>query len=444
MADHTFTADLYNILSAYPHTRVCWIAYSGGLDSHVLLHILGAIRSQISQQLTAVHINHGLHPDAKSWQRHCEAVCHDYRIKYITFDITLPSTFDCGIEALAREHRYGVFSDLLDDHDLLLTAHHMNDQAETILLQMLRGTGTDGLAGIPQSRAFAKGWLLRPLLKYSKEQLRDYALRQSLDWIEDSGNKTDKYDRNFLRNRVMPLLLARWPGALKTLRRAAGHQADASAIIRHLSRQDLLSNNNGDLSRLDLDSLQELSVARQRQLLRTWIKANHMAVPGAHLIEKINTELINAGVDRNPCISWGTVEVRRYHRCLYIMHTLPGHDIQQINSWDISGLLHLSSGDLSAMPVAGSGIKRALLSDRMVEVRFRRGGERLGPADHGTVKKLLQEKRVLPWLRDRLPLIFHRHRLIAVADIWIASDYISGPGEPAWRIKWTWRIGARR
>ncbi|MCK5669303.1 MAG: tRNA lysidine(34) synthetase TilS, partial [Gammaproteobacteria bacterium] len=185
----SFQTKIKDILSEYPDAETCWIAYSGGLDSHVLLHVLASIQNEINPKLVAVHINHGISSDADLWGKHCQKTCQDHTIEFQTFSVDLSQKSDKGTEAFAREKRYEVLGGVMNSHDLLLTAHHMDDQLETILLQLLRGSGPDGLVGMPQAREFSKGILLRPLLDYSREQIHEYASSESLSWVEDESNK---------------------------------------------------------------------------------------------------------------------------------------------------------------------------------------------------------------------------------------------------------------
>jgi len=258
-----------DIISEYQDAETCWIAFSGGLDSHVLLHVLAKIRNEIKPELVAVHVNHGMSHDAESWTKHCQKKCEDYAIKFQSFCVDLSQKSDKGVEAFAREKRYEVFRDLINSHDLLLTAHHMNDQVETIILQLMRGSGPDGLVGMPQSREFSEGLLVRPLLDYSRKELHDYALSESLNWVEDDSNKSNKYDRNYLRNKIIPVLLTRWPGALKTVQRAARHQADARNLINEISSNDLEVVCKSEYTKLELSEFHNLSYVRKKNVLRT-------------------------------------------------------------------------------------------------------------------------------------------------------------------------------
>jgi len=437
----SFQPNLKDILSGYPDAETCWIAYSGGLDSHVLLHLLAEIKNDIKPELVAVHINHGMNDSAGLWEKHCQKTCEKYGIELQTFSVDLSHNNNKGVEAFAREKRYEVFGNLIRSHDLLLTAHHMNDQVETIFLQLMRGSGPDGLAGMPQVREFSKGFLLRPLLDYSREDIHDYALKKSLSWVEDDSNKSNKYDRNFVRNKIIPELLTRWPGALKTVQRVAKHQADVRSLINEISKSDLVKLCDSDYRKLDISEFDNLSYIRKKNVLRACIKINKLNTPNARIIEKIIAEVIHANTDRNPCIRWQGGEVRRYRGYLYIMKSLVAHDVEMNKPWKLEESLKLTSGCLRAVSGIGNGIKKDMLSNDRVEIRYRQGGEQIRPSGRTglhELKKLFQEQGVLPWLRDRIPLIFYENELIAVADLWVESKYAASESEAAWQIIWDW------
>jgi tRNA(Ile)-lysidine synthase len=315
----------------------------------------------------------------------------------------------------------------------------MDDQLETILLQLLRGSGPDGLVGMPQAREFSKGILLRPLLDYSREEIHDYALSESLSWVEDESNKSNKYDRNFLRNKIIPELLTRWPGALKTVQRAAKHQAEARSLINEIAGNDLDVVCDSEYIKLDLSGFDNLSGIRKKNVLRAWIKKNKLETPNARIIEKIITEVVHANIDRNPCVKWKGGEIRRYRGYLYIMKSLPPHDVEMSKPWNLEETLELTSGCLKAIFGKGHGIKKDMLSNNIVEIRYRQGGEQIklpGRKETHDLKKLFQEHGVPPWIRDRIPIIYYENKLIAVADFWIESKYAASESEAAWQIIW--------
>jgi len=385
--------------------------------------------------------NYGKSDDADLWVKHCQRICEDLVIEFQTFSVDLSHKSDKGTEAFAREKRYEVLGNLISSHDLLLTAHHMDDQVETILLQLMRGSGPDGLVGMPQARELSKGILLRPLLDYSREKIRDYALSESLSWVEDESNKSNKYDRNFLRNRIIPELITRWPGALKTMQRAARHQAEARSLINEISGSDLDVVCESIYTKVDISRFNNLSGIRKKNVLRAWIKKNKLDMPDAQIIEKIIAEVIHANTDRNPCVKWKGGEIRRYRGYLYIMKLLPAHDVDLNKRWDLDESLKLTSGYLKAVSGKGSGIKKDMLSNDIVEIRYRQGGEQIRPSgrvETHELKKLFQAQGILPWLRDRIPLIYHKNELIAVADLWVESKYAATEDEAAWQIIWEW------
>lgn len=441
----SFLTHVKDILSEYPDAETCWIAYSGGLDSHVLLHVLAAIKTELKLELIAVYINHGISPCADQWQEHCRHICENYGMEFRSYSVEISQKTDQGIEALAREKRYEIFGDLMKTDDLLLTAHHLNDQVETMLLQLLRGSGPDGLVGMPQSRKFSAGYLLRPLLAYAKEYIHEYAFKESLYWVEDESNESNDYDRNFLRNKILPELFTHWPGALKTIQRAIAHQVDAKELIHEIATADLLSVCENDFAKINLQKFDALSCIRKKYVLRAWIKKNKLKIPNVHVIDRIIQEVILAHTDRNPGIEWHGAEIRRYREYLYIMPALPAHDVQVRTPWNMQQTLQLTSGILSATSIiagiADSGIRKDMLPEGNVEVRYRQGGEkiRLPNREHThDLKKLFQETGVLPWLRERIPLIYYEDILIAVGDLWIEHKYAATASEPAWQIKWQW------
>lgn len=437
---HSLPLYLKHILLQYNKVKVCWIAYSGGMDSHVLLHMAVAIKNEINAKLIAVHVNHAISHNAMSWEQHCKRICQGYGVDLQSFVIDVSHNNMHGTEALARELRYEIFSKLMQPNDLLLTAHHMNDQIETVLLKLMRGSGPDGLSGIASCKLFATGHLLRPLLNFSRSILRDYALQESLQWVEDESNLLTIQDRNYLRNNVVPLLLKRWPSALKIVQRSAKHQLDYSNLINEISNHDLQTVCDGnDCTKINLLKFNDLSLIRQQHVLRAWFKKNKLSIPNAQLITTINKTVINAYIDRNPCVKWQGSEIRRYRNYLYLMQSSPKHDTKVVSLWSLQETLELGAGCLSAVHGQGNGIKRAMVSDGTVEIRYRQGGETIKPPGHEhakRLKKLFQEIGLPPWLRDRVPLIFYSDQLIAVTDLCVAEHYAAKQLEPSWQIKW--------
>jgi tRNA(Ile)-lysidine synthase len=407
------------------------VACSGGLDSTVLLHSLASVRDSLGLPLVAVHVNHGLHADAPAWEAHCSAGARHLDIQFLSRKVVIAADDKRGPEAAARAARYAAISEMMQPFDCVLSAHHEDDQAETLLLNLLRGSGPGGLAGIGAFQTFSSGWLMRPMLDVSRRAIEHYAREHGLDWIDDPSNAQSRFDRNFLRREVIPMLLKRWPAAVPRLAHSARLAAEAHALQRELADIDLLS--CGSFSRIDCVALRRLSPERQRNVLHRAIElAGLPAAPSKRLFEVVRS-MLPARDDSEPLIAWPGAELRRYRDTLYLSAPLPtslpesqqvlqadGRPVDLGSGYGTLRLVTEPEGGLSADCV-GAGL----------QVRFRAGGERLRP--HGRretqqLKKLLQSAGIPPWMRGQLPLLYAGDALVAVADLWIADDAWSKPG----------------
>lgn len=432
---------LLGFLRQWPAARYR-VALSGGLDSTVLLHALVALRAELPGPLTAVHVDHGLNPKAPEWQQHCERLCRALGVPLESRKVSVRPAAGESMEAVARERRYAVFTELMQAGDALLLAQHADDQLETFLLQALRGAGVRGLAAMPERADFAGGWLLRPLLGFRRAELEAWSRSQGLTWIEDPSNTDTDLDRNYLRHEVVPRLKARWPGAVETVSRAARHSAEADAVLQTLAAEDWASYRAGDMLRLT--ALDELSPARMRLLLRHWLEQRGLPLPSVHKLAEILLQA-RAGQDRNPCVDWAGAEVRRYGGLLYAQRPLAAMPAEFRLRPGMARELGEGLGSLSLVPATGEGIRASLCGPEGLRVAFRVGGESCRPAGraHGRpLKKWLQEMEVLPWLRDRLPLIYSDEgggegdQLLAVAGLFACEPHAARPGEAGLRIEW--------
>lgn len=422
------TAQLLEQLAQLPPARRYWIAYSGGCDSTVLLHAMASLWPQLGEtELHAVHINHSLHEAAGQWAGMCRSVCNDLGIP--VQELTVDARADQGDspEAAARRVRYEAFKQVLGTGDGLLLAHHRDDQAETLLLQLLRGAGPRGLAAMPAHRPFGAGWLGRPLLEFSREELCHYAQQAGLEWIDDPSNFDTGYDRNYLRQHLMPVLLERWPSAATTLARAAAHQADAAELLTQLAAEDWQTIQQEENNSLAVTGLLRLSPERQRNLLRYWIETvHHRPLPDQQRLNRILTEVMPAAVDAEPCIEWHGTTLRRYDGRLYLTDERAPHQDKAIH-WDLNSPLDLGDGrQLVAESVTGQGLKTTLCGRRDITVRYRQGGEICQPVGRGhrhALKKLFQEWRVPPWERNRVPLIYVGDEMAVVVGYCICEPY---------------------
>lgn len=410
------------------------VAFSGGVDSHVLLHALTQIRDSLPcSALHAIHINHGIHPDAAQWARHCDIVCRELGISFEARAIQVQRRPKHSLEATAREARYAALAQSIRARDLLLLAHHQDDQAETLLLQLLRGSGVKGLAGMPTSIAFAQGWLARPLLAHSRDELQDYAVEHQLPWVEDPSNLDTAFDRNFLRHAVMPLLRQRWPALDVTLSRAAHHQAEAAELLEVLAKQDLATLATAEPTVLSITALQQLEASRQRNALRYWLhRVCALPLPGTVQLQRILAEVLPAADDAMPLVHWPGAQVRRYRDRLYAMAPVAEFDTQWEQSWDGQGEMRLPTGELlTTRSTAGRGLRASDVA-RGMTIRFRRGGEHCqlhGRAHHHELKKLFQEWGIPPWQRDRIPLIYIGKELAQIMGVTICDPFMTQPGE---------------
>ena len=400
------------------------VAFSGGLDSTVLLHALAHANASSAVPIIAVHVQHDLHADSGKWEAHCRAAASALAVDYDSIKVAVDRESGLGLEASARAARYQALRQLIQPGDWLLSAHHQDDQAETLLLNLLRGSGMAGMAGIGVRQPFGSGFLMRPLLDVARADLQEYASSHSLAWLDDPSNAEIAFDRNYLRHEVLPLLAERWPAASSRLARSAELAAEASTLLDQLADDDLLS--LGDAQRLEINALAALSDARQRNVLRRALKRAGLGSAPATRLRQIIDEIIPARADAEPLVRWPGVEVRRYRDFIYLLPEFPhsppqpGHPLDSDDrSVDLGSFGRLSLQDEGATGISPNVIETGL------EIRFRVGGEEIRPAGHKCthkLKKLLQQKGVVPWMRDKIPLLYSGARLVAVADLWVAAD----------------------
>jgi len=411
-----------------------WIvAYSGGMDSTVLLHALATSRNSVP--ILAVHIDHGLQVASADWAEHCARFAAELGVMFECRKVRV-SESGGGLEAAAREARYAAFLDIVHHDDYLLSGHHEDDQAETLLLNLMRGSGPAGLAGIGGRQSFGRGWLLRPLLGVPRADLESYARDNDLRWIEDPSNVDTRFDRNFLREEVLPLLAARWPAVTARLRRSAELVSESSELLNDLADIDLAACGTPD--RLSIAALQTLSAARQRNLLRRAVRLLGLPPVPAGRLAEARDSLMGARPDAQPLVTWAGAEMRRYQGRLYLMAVIepagtgPSEPLQP---GDSPVLLGTGLGALCLAGTDGIGLDPEV-ARRGLSIRFRHGGEGIRIRPGGPtrkLKKLLQEAGILPWMRDRLPLLFAGEQLVAVGDLWLSADHQATPG---FEVRW--------
>jgi tRNA(Ile)-lysidine synthase len=431
---------LTSFLSELSETKCYWLAYSGGLDSTVLLHALFKIRNKLNSEIIAAHVNHGLSKNSVNWEEHCRLNCIDLGIKYISINVDIPKIKGKSPEELARESRYKALSEIIGEGDTVLVAHHQDDQVETVLIQLLRGAGPEGLAGMPKIKSFSSGWLARPLLSFTRKQLLAYAKIYNLRWVDDESNIDTTFDRNYIRKNIIPLISERWPSASTTISRAARHQADIIKLVNEISNHDMKHVCVDEENIINIEEFNKLSDIRQRLVLRAWISKRNLPIPNADVTDKIITDLVNSKIDSEPCVNWNGAEVRRYRNYIYVMKPIIKHDTCSIYKWDISEPLELEVGTLKAKLTKGDGIKAKLIKNKRVEIRYRKGGEKIKPVGrlrNCELKKLLQESEIPPWNRDCIPLLYIDNKLAEVAGYWIEDAFHAKANEDGWLISFT-------
>ncbi len=411
------------------------IAFSGGLDSTVLAHAL--CTAELGVPLVAVHVDHGLQEDSVKWRTHCEAFANSLGVEFQCLTVCVDLDSGKGPEAAAREARYAALHDVLRPGDWLLSAHHREDQAETLLLNLIRGSGPAGIAGIGAIRRFGPGWLARPLLNVDQAGLSAYAASHGLEWVDDPSNADRRYDRNFLRHDVMPVLRSRWPDVALRLQRSASHAGEAAGLLADLAKLDFDAL-GAEPGRLPVDGLQALTAGRRRNLLRYTLREMGLSTPSALQLERVLDEVLPARPDAQPHVAWPGASVRRYRNGLYLLpeHLAAAPMTMPIGDANIA--LGEGLGELRFEEDADSGLSAHTL-EQGLRLDIRKGGEEFRPYGQGytrKLKKLLQEEGIVPWMRDRLPLLYAGEQLVAVGDIWMAADAVSSPGVA---VRWTGR-----
>jgi tRNA(Ile)-lysidine synthase len=407
------------------------VGFSGGLDSTVLLHLLATLRGQglLMGELSALHIHHGLQPGADQWLEHCRCQAEQLSVSFQARRVLVGAATGTSPEAAAREARYTVFEELMMEGSVLALAHHADDQVETVLLHLLRGSGPRGLSGMPQQRPLGRGMLCRPLLGIGRSLLRAHALQQGLTWIEDPSNSDQRFTRNFLREAVVPLLQQHAPALQQGVLRSAMLQTEAEQLLVELAAADLAVARGESSNQLQLPVLAQWSPARVRNLLRFWVRGLREELDGRDVthqgLRQCVEQLIPAQHDAMPVIAWGEgaqrLELRRHRDQLYLVKSMPL--LPEKLLWNPAQPLQLPGvlGQLRCETTEG----KAPFPDTwpILEVRFRTGGERVQEQGRPTrmLKHLLQEAGVPSWLRPCIPLIYCDGVLLAVGDLFVQA-----------------------
>ncbi|WP_050749382.1 tRNA lysidine(34) synthetase TilS [Candidatus Regiella insecticola] len=436
MKNDDFLLQINKQLAGY---RKLLVGFSGGLDSSVLLHLLTRLRTGQRPDLIirAIHIHHGINPQANDWVEHCQYQCQQWQVPLEIVPVQL-NTRKNGIEAAARAARYHAFSTHLTDKEVLLTAQHQDDQCETFLLALKRGSGPTGLSAMASKMAFAQSQLLRPLLSCSRQNLMDYAQRHQIQWVEDESNQDRRFDRNFLRQEIIPLLNQRWPHFSQTVTRSASLCAEQEQLLDELLTATLDQWQHTDGS-LTTDGLITMSEVKRNAVLRRWLSRHHVSMPSRDQLQRLWHEVVLARIDANPCLQLGQHQVRRFRQRLYLSSSQQINITSQCLHWCVSEdlLLPANLGVLRLTNADGQQI-RAARPNESVKIRFGLQGKVkiVGRDRSRESKKLWQELGVPPLMRNQIPLLYFNEQLIAACDFFVTAEGQAKQGERCWHVHW--------
>ncbi len=416
--------------------RFC-VAYSGGVDSTALLLALVRLRRRQRFGLRALHVNHQLQPGAAAWAAAAARRARAWRVAVQVISVQVPRRRGASLEAAARSARYGALAAELAPGEALLTAHNQDDQLETVLLQLVRGAGLAGLAAMPEAAPFAAGRLLRPLLPVPRASLQQFLEQEGVRWIDDPSNLDERFDRNYLRRRVVPALRARWPAVAATASRSARHAAEAQELLRAAAERALDAALDG--TALKVSALRRLRAAERRALLRHWLTRRGLAPPDQRRLEEVAARIVHARQDAQPLLHWNDCELRRHGDRLYAtVRRAPAQLVPREWRWGARRSLALPGGGTLRLVADRHGDIALERLPARLQVQFRGGGERLGETfGSRALKDLLQQSRLPPWQRMELPLLYAEGRILAVPGLWVAPQLAATGAERRARLVWT-------
>ncbi|EOI3529426.1 tRNA lysidine(34) synthetase TilS [Cronobacter dublinensis] len=424
-----------SLLCALRGRRQLLVAYSGGLDSTVLLHQLVRLREACpALRLRAIHVHHGISPNADRWAAHCQAMCHRWQVPLELAYVELREE-GLGVEAQARKARYQAFEAALAPGEALVTAQHLDDQCETLLLALKRGSGPAGLAAMPAKLPFAGSVILRPLLNTPRAQLEAWADRHKLLWIDDESNQDDRYDRNFLRLRILPALEARWPHFTQAAARSAQLCGEQEQLLDELLAPELAALMEGKT--LAIAPLESMSERKRAALLRRWLAALNAPMPARATLQRIWDEVAQSREDASPRLKVGDNEARRYQGRLWWIKARRGQR-QTIIPWQDASRPLLLPQALGALAFGSEGdAVRAPRAQEALSVRFSAPGTLyIVGRDRGRpLKKLWQELQVPPWRRETTPILFYDEQPICAPGLFVTREG-QAQNEPGLRLAW--------
>ena len=427
-----------NIITKHKQSKQkIWVGFSGGTDSTALLHILTSMKN--IDGITAIHINHQLNKKSDLWQKHCEDFCASLQVPLICKTVTITKPYKQGLEAEARFARYKAFSEIINQDDLLLLAHHKLDQLETFLYRLIKGHGISGLAGIPEYRKHNDFYLLRPLLNINKSIINNYITQQDLNYIDDPSNADNKFERNWLRNILLPIIAKRHEKILDSIYNSQLHLIEAKELLEDLAFVDFKKVCSKRHNRIIISELNKLSISRKINCIRVWLQKKNVVLPNRKQLKELMTQLMNIKQGKHPECCWQQYCVKAYNNELYLIINT---SINKLNSsfkinFDENLECHLiNNGYLKAYKKEFYGLgslkdlyyKPPVNLSLSVSLINRQGSKKL--------KTLLHEFNIPPWKRDVYPLLFSNNQLVYLPNIGVIDNVKDMQTKCFWHIQW--------
>ncbi len=438
------------------------VAYSGGVDSQVLLHALMQLKQKklILNPITVCHVNHGLSSNALHWQEFVKQECDKLPINLVIKSVNIQAKAQQSLEALARDARYNVLKSLSDKQSVVLTGHHSDDQTETFLLALKRGSGLKGLSAMAIESQLGQHLLVRPMLNISRQEIICYAKEHELAWIEDESNTDTSFDRNFIRQTIMPLLRERWPGISKTINRSSSHCSAGQELLDELAEQDLEQATNKDSIQgtasdtgLSISALKVLSPARFNNLIRYFLAQHDCLMPSTEQVNQLKLQL-QANEDKTPTVKVGKHYLRRFNDMLYLTV-----DFKDISGWqgeidlfkepselvlpDLLGQLLFTHAAAKESTVQNDNILTPFClpkEGQQVSIRFSHDNPKCLPEyrQHSrSVKKVLQELNIAPWQRKRIAFLYYDNELVSAIGYFVCQPFIAKDNQPSICVSWS-------
>lgn len=434
------------------------IAYSGGVDSQVLLYALASLKQKnttVSLKIPAItvcHVNHGLSANASIWQDFATKTCQKLQLTLTICQVNIQAKAQQSLEALARDARYQALYSIYNEPSLIITGHHSDDQAETFLLALKRGAGLKGLSAMAVTTKKSKDLLVRPLLNISRAEIIDYAKAHDLHWVEDESNTDTRFDRNFIRNDIMPLLTKRWPSIASTINRSSEHCQEGQLLLDELAAEDLSACKH-EHKRLLIAPLVKLSKARFNNVIRYYLTKHYCLMPSTEQLAQLRQQL-GANDNKNPAVKLGEHYLRRYKGTLHLTGDFDdiSHWLADVTLYDHESVIELPDhlGKLSLLKTtiinSQEGSQRVILPSKVkkITIRFHHNNPICLPdyRNHSrNLKKVLQELNIPPWQRKRIPFLYYDDVFVAAIGFFVCQEFLPQTllpeiNEPSLNVTW--------